>query len=222
VLCCAVLCCGVQVDHQQYITPATFLADAHLIIKCAEELYGNTEAAAVIHAPQPTPDAAAAPAGGAGDAAAAAGAVGQVSPAEDDPMLCSPDGLVSAAADTAACTSAAAAAAAGMGGAGGMAAPALPALRVSVCKEISRAVELKVRGRRTLPGSATCVVLGLKACKFASEQGWFCFHNTTSVPGLSVMLCCAVLCRAVLCCRMCLSTRCTSLYRLTWHRPVKR
>jgi hypothetical protein len=120
------------VDHQQYITPAAFLADAHLIIRCAEELYGQTEAAAVITAPQPTPGTLA-PA----EAAAAAGA-GHGNPAEDDPMLWSPDGLVSAAAD------AAAAAAAGMGGVGGVAARVLPTVRVSVCKEISRAMELKV------------------------------------------------------------------------------
>jgi hypothetical protein len=152
-----------QVDHQQYITPAAFLADAHLIIKGAEELYGQTQQT-TIAAPAPTTTAAAAavraaahalrglhPAAGPGEAAgpsapptaAAAAAAG-----EDLGQFYSPDGQgagSSASGDAAAAAAAAAAEAAGVLDEGCPAAgPLLRALRVSVSKEISRAMELKV------------------------------------------------------------------------------
>jgi hypothetical protein len=100
-----------QVDHQQYVTPASFLADAHLIVRCAEELYGEPEVAATAAAANPA----------AANPAAAGGADAAVA-----------DGQA-AAAD---------------GGGGGLPVltRSLPAVRVAVCKEISRAMELRVRG----------------------------------------------------------------------------
>jgi hypothetical protein len=184
-----VLRCAVQVDHQQYITPASFLADAHLIVKCAEELYGQTDEAAFIPAPQRIPAAAAAaqaavPAAAVGGSAAAAvGAAaastagggssqGAAAPAPafeaaQDPMLCSPEGQDPLAA--------AAAAAAAAGGAGEDSdepvAPVLPAVRVSVCKEISRAMELKV-------GLETCRRRERYPQRQLRQQDWhFCDHE---------------------------------------------
>lgn len=118
-----------QIDHQQYLTPAAFLADAHLIVRCAEELYGEPEVAAAALVQQ----AAAAPA--AGNTAAAAGATeggGAANPAA---------GQAAAADDKAAAGAAA--------GSLPVLTRSLPAVRVAVCKEISRAMELKVSQQGT-------------------------------------------------------------------------
>ncbi|WIA11343.1 hypothetical protein OEZ85_011465 [Tetradesmus obliquus] len=93
-----------KVDHQQYLTPAAFLADAHLIVRCAEELYGQPEAAAAAAATTN-------PAAAAGGADIAAGSAD--------------------------------AAAADAGGGLPVLTRSLPAVRVAVCKEISRAIELR-------------------------------------------------------------------------------
>ncbi|KAF6261685.1 hypothetical protein COO60DRAFT_1699727 [Scenedesmus sp. NREL 46B-D3] len=111
-----------KVDHQQYLTPAAFLADAHLIVRCAEELYGEPEAAAAAAAALPAHVAAAVAGGSSG---AADGAAADTHAGGRDP---------------------AAAAAAGGGGADGglpVLTRSLPAVRLAVCKEISRAMELR-------------------------------------------------------------------------------
>lgn len=172
-----------QVDHQQYVTPAAFLADAHLIVKCAEELYGQTEEATIAApgpslaaaaaaaaaargaaaAAPPQPTAPAATAGDAAGAASTAAAAGGGGSGQGGELFTSPDGLgagssaagASAGAAAAAAAAGAASAAAAAGGvddSGPVVAPLLPALRVSVSKEISRAMELKVGVEGTFGG----------------------------------------------------------------------
>lgn len=188
---CLVPCCAVlfgqptstfltQVDHQHYVSPAAFLADAHLIVTCAEELYGQPQedmtaaaggagagvvaagggngvasrtpasaSAAHVHAPHAAAAGSAAVSGQNGVSGAAEH--GPMATAADaagsDLMLCDQDGQHTADGDAGAAaaggdaTLAAAATAAAVRQHEGL---SLPAVRVSVCKEVSRASELKV------------------------------------------------------------------------------
>jgi len=153
----SVCCINIQVDHQEYITPAAFLADAHLIVRCAEELYGHPEEAAgtgagfASAAAQHAGTSAAAAAAAGAAAGAGEGAVGddaEAGAADAAAGAAGPDHVEAGndpgqqAEDTG--PAAAARAAAAAAGPQVQQVHPLPAVRVAVCKEISRATELKV------------------------------------------------------------------------------